>query len=71
VINGMKFNKLKCQILHLGRNNARHKYKLGEEWLESSLQKGIWGCCWQQAQHEPAAYPGSQEGKPLGASDTA
>ncbi|KAK4828054.1 hypothetical protein QYF61_023114 [Mycteria americana] len=36
VINGMKFNKLKCRILHLGRGNAGHKYKLGEEWLESS-----------------------------------
>ncbi|KAK4827853.1 hypothetical protein QYF61_022003 [Mycteria americana] len=34
--NGTKFNKLKCQILHLGQRNARHKYKLGEEWLESS-----------------------------------
>ncbi|KAK4832343.1 hypothetical protein QYF61_021872 [Mycteria americana] len=36
IINGMKFNKLKCQILHLGRSNAGHKYKLGEKWLESS-----------------------------------
>ncbi|KAK4819741.1 hypothetical protein QYF61_010835 [Mycteria americana] len=36
VINGMKCNKSKCWILHLGRSNARHKYKLGEEWLESS-----------------------------------
>ncbi|GAB0183172.1 hypothetical protein GRJ2_000782500 [Grus japonensis] len=36
MINGMKFNKSKCQILHLGRGNAGHNYKLGEEWLESS-----------------------------------
>ena len=36
MINGMKFNKSKCQILHLRWSNAGHKYKLGEEWLESS-----------------------------------
>lgn len=33
VINGIKFNKLKCWILHLGWINAGPKYKLGEEWL--------------------------------------
>ncbi|KAK4830178.1 hypothetical protein QYF61_008969 [Mycteria americana] len=36
VINGMKFNKSKGRILHLGWSNAGHKYKWGEEWLESS-----------------------------------
>ncbi|GAB0183291.1 mitochondrial enolase superfamily member 1 [Grus japonensis] len=36
IINGIKFIKSKCWILHLGRSNARHKYKLGEERLESS-----------------------------------
>jgi len=42
VINGMKFNKSKCWILHLGWSNAGHKYKLGEEWLESSpAEKGL------------------------------
>ncbi|KAK4813313.1 hypothetical protein QYF61_023988 [Mycteria americana] len=39
MINGMKFNKSKCQILHLGRSNTRHKYKLEEEWLECSPAK--------------------------------
>jgi len=37
MINGTKFNKSKCQILHLGQSNAGHRYKFGEEWLENSL----------------------------------
>ncbi|KAK4806985.1 LOW QUALITY PROTEIN: hypothetical protein QYF61_000314 [Mycteria americana] len=36
IMNGMKFNKSKRRILHLGWSNAGHKYKLGEEWLEIS-----------------------------------
>ncbi|GAB0183444.1 hypothetical protein GRJ2_000809700 [Grus japonensis] len=35
MINGMKFNKLKCWILHLGQSKTGYKYKLGEEWLET------------------------------------
>ncbi|PKU39850.1 rna-directed dna polymerase from mobile element jockey- hypothetical protein [Limosa lapponica baueri] len=36
MINRTKFNKFKCQILHLEWSNSGHKHKLGEEWLESS-----------------------------------
>lgn len=35
MINGMKFNKLKCWIPHLGWSNTGYKYKLGEGRLES------------------------------------
>uniref|UniRef100_A0A670HPH4 Gypsy retrotransposon integrase-like protein 1 n=1 Tax=Podarcis muralis TaxID=64176 RepID=A0A670HPH4_PODMU len=34
--NKMNFNREKCKVLHLGKKNERHKYKMGDTWLESS-----------------------------------
>ncbi|GAB0178446.1 cAMP-dependent protein kinase inhibitor alpha [Grus japonensis] len=37
--NRMKFNKAKCEVLHVARCNPKHDYRLSEEWIESSPEE--------------------------------
>ncbi|GAB0204925.1 mitochondrial enolase superfamily member 1 [Grus japonensis] len=38
-VNRMKFKKAKCKVLHMGRHNPKHNYRLSEEWIESSPEE--------------------------------
>ncbi|GAB0177948.1 mitochondrial enolase superfamily member 1 [Grus japonensis] len=37
--NRMEFNRAKCKVLHVGRRNPKHNYRLGEEWIQSSPEE--------------------------------
>ena len=43
IINGMKFNKSKCPILHLGGRYGRHKHNWERSGWRASLQEGMQG----------------------------
>ena len=42
----MQFNASKCKILHVGRNNPRYDYFMGDTKIEEDVEEKTWVYGW-------------------------
>ncbi|KAJ7401204.1 rna-directed dna polymerase from mobile element jockey-like [Pitangus sulphuratus] len=60
----MRFNKIKCKVLHLDRGKHQYQYRLGDEQTESSPAERHLGMLVDEAGHELAMCTHSLESQP-------
>lgn len=46
--NLMKFKPAKCKVLHLGQDNPKHKYGLGENGFRAAQRRRSGRCFWMR-----------------------